>query len=199
MYAWLTKGVRSMDAKKMGAFISEQRKSLGLTQAELAGRLHVTDKAVSRWERGQGFPDFHSIQPLADTLEVTIAEIMRGEKNAAGLSDDAASLAAKNVISLVELKREEYQKIMAAVAAALLLFCILLVDVMGFMGFVGDALPCLGAIAGIALLCIALIRKKRKFPMKAIILWAVILLAIPVILAVLLIVAGMLGVGPVPN
>ena len=41
-----------MDAKKIGSFIADQRKALGLTQAGLAGKLHVTDKAVSRWERG---------------------------------------------------------------------------------------------------------------------------------------------------
>lgn len=41
-----------MDAKSFGAFIADQRRMLGLTQAEVAARLHVTDKAVSRWERG---------------------------------------------------------------------------------------------------------------------------------------------------
>lgn len=41
-----------MDAKSFGAFIADQRRALGLTQAEVAARLHVTDKAVSRWERG---------------------------------------------------------------------------------------------------------------------------------------------------
>ena len=42
-----------MDAKTFGAFLARMRKSQGLTQAELAQQLHVTDKAVSRWERGQ--------------------------------------------------------------------------------------------------------------------------------------------------
>ena len=42
----------NMDAKSFGAFIADQRRTLGLTQAEVAARLHVTDKAVSRWERG---------------------------------------------------------------------------------------------------------------------------------------------------
>lgn len=41
-----------MDAQKLGKFIADQRKGLGLTQADLAEKLHVTDKAISRWERG---------------------------------------------------------------------------------------------------------------------------------------------------
>lgn len=46
-----------MDAEKLGAFIAENRKANGMTQADLAMKLRVTDKAVSRWERGIGFPD----------------------------------------------------------------------------------------------------------------------------------------------
>lgn len=189
-----------MDAKMIGSFIAEQRKNLGLTQAELAEKLHVTDKAVSRWERGQGFPDINSIEPLANALEVSIAEIMKGEKNISGSSDDAASLAAKNVISLVEIKREEYKKIFTVITVvALLLFCALLIDVMGFIGFVGVTLPCLGLIAGAVLICIVIIRKRRKLPIRTMVLWIAILIAIPIILAVLLFVAGMLGMGPVPS
>lgn len=189
-----------MDAKKLGSFIADQRKSLGLTQAELAEKLHVTDKAVSRWERGQGFPDINSIEPLSDALGVSIAEVMKGEKSTSALSDEGASLAAKNVISMVEMKRAEHKKI-AAVAAgvALLLFCVLLIDVMGFMGFIGVALPCLGLAAGIVLTCVAVIRKRRKLPIKATVLWAVILAAVPVIFFILFFMVGALGVGPVPN
>lgn len=50
-----------MDAKKFGAFISERRKEQHMTQAGLAGKIGVTDKAVSRWERGLGFPDIKLI------------------------------------------------------------------------------------------------------------------------------------------
>lgn len=51
-----------MDAKKFGAFISERRKEQHMTQAGLAGKIGVTDKAVSRWERGLGFPDINTIE-----------------------------------------------------------------------------------------------------------------------------------------
>ena len=49
-----------MDAKRFGAFISERRKEHHMTQADLAGKVGVTDKAVSRWERGLGFPDINT-------------------------------------------------------------------------------------------------------------------------------------------
>lgn len=189
-----------MDAKKIGSFIASQRKGLGLTQAELAEKLHVTDKAVSRWERGQGFPDINSIEPLSEALEVSIAEIMKGEKRTMDLSDEDASLAAKNIIDMVEMRRAEHRKI-ATVAAgvALLLFCVFLVDVMGPIGFIGAALPSFGLIAGIVLICAAVIRRKRRLPMKATALWAAILLVVPVILCFLLFIAGALGIGPVPD
>lgn len=188
-----------MDAKKIGLFIADQRKSLELTQAELAEKLHVTDKAVSRWERGQGFPDINSIEPLADALGVSIAEIMRGEKTV-GTTDDGESLAAKNIISLVEMKREEHKKISAVVAVvALLVFCMLLIDVMGIMGFVGVALPCLGLIAGVVLVGVAIIRWKRKLPIKTMAICAAILLVVPIAVILFFVAAGMLGLGPVPN
>ena len=57
-----------MDAKKFGAFISERRKEQHMTQAGLAGKIGVTDKAVSRWERGLGFPDINTMEPLATAL-----------------------------------------------------------------------------------------------------------------------------------
>ena len=64
-----------MDAAKFGAFIAETRRQRGMTQAALAARLHVTDKAVSRWERGLGFPDISTIEPLADALNISVVEL----------------------------------------------------------------------------------------------------------------------------
>ena len=54
-----------MDSQKFGTFIAQCRKDKKMTQADLAAKLNVTDKAISRWERGVGFPDINTIEPLA--------------------------------------------------------------------------------------------------------------------------------------
>lgn len=68
-----------MDAKAFGAFLAETRRSRGLTQSELAEQLHVTDKAVSRWERGLGFPDINTLEPLANSLGLTLSQLMHAD------------------------------------------------------------------------------------------------------------------------
>ncbi|MBR2895292.1 MAG: helix-turn-helix domain-containing protein [Oscillospiraceae bacterium] len=88
-----------MDAKTLGAFIVGRRKELGLTQMQLAEQLHVTDKAVSRWERGVGLPDINSIEPLAKALDVSLVEIMQAKKNDDTLisAQDAEKLVADTI------------------------------------------------------------------------------------------------------
>ena len=61
-----------MEAKEFGRFIAGMRKEKKMTQAELAEKIHVTDKAVSRWERGLGFPDIQTIEPLAQALGISV-------------------------------------------------------------------------------------------------------------------------------
>lgn len=69
-----------MDVQKLGAFIQNRRKDLGMTQGELGAKLNVTDKAISRWERGVGFPDVKLLEPLADALQISIQELIQCEK-----------------------------------------------------------------------------------------------------------------------
>ena len=69
-----------MEAKQFGQFIAGIRKEKKMTQAELAQQIHVTDKAVSRWERGLGFSDIQTLEPLAQALGITVLELMRSEK-----------------------------------------------------------------------------------------------------------------------
>ena len=67
-----------MNYEKIGKFISEKRKEKGLTQKELANLIGVTDKAVSKWERGMGCPDVSILEILAQSLNVSILEILKG-------------------------------------------------------------------------------------------------------------------------
>ena len=60
----------------MGELIAARRKELGMTQKELAAKMNVTDKAVSKWERGIAFPDIHSIPQLAEVLNLSVVELM---------------------------------------------------------------------------------------------------------------------------
>lgn len=69
-----------MDAKKTGAFIAELRKEQDLNQKQLAERLLVSDKAVSRWETGHGMPNLDNLEALAGAFDVSVAELLRGER-----------------------------------------------------------------------------------------------------------------------
>lgn len=69
-----------MDNIKFGKFIRESRQGKGLTQKQLAEQIHVSDKAVSKWENGAGFPDIKILEPLAECLGVSLVELMQGER-----------------------------------------------------------------------------------------------------------------------
>ena len=79
-----------MDAKMFGAFLAQVRRVQGLTQAELAEQLHVTDKAVSRWERGVGLPDINTLEPLADALGLSLADLMHCHDPGTGAANCAS-------------------------------------------------------------------------------------------------------------
>ena len=65
-----------MDQKAFGAFIAELRRAEKLTQRQVADKLHVTDRAVSKWERGLSYPDVTLLEPLADTLGIGVGELL---------------------------------------------------------------------------------------------------------------------------
>lgn len=69
-----------MDCEKIGNFIMQNRKAKKLTQKQLADKLCVTDRAISRWERGVGTPDISLLITLGEILEVSVNEILLGEK-----------------------------------------------------------------------------------------------------------------------
>lgn len=69
-----------VDQEKIGLFIKNLRNELNMTQATLARKLNVTDRAVSKWERGKGLPDISLLEDLSSIFNVSILEILKGER-----------------------------------------------------------------------------------------------------------------------
>ena len=68
------------DNEKFGNFINSLRREKGMTQKEMAEKLFVSDKTVSKWERGASLPNMSLLIPLADLLEVSVTELLKGER-----------------------------------------------------------------------------------------------------------------------
>lgn len=191
-----------MDAKKFGTFIATLRKENNMTQVELAQKLQVTDKAVSKWERGLGFPDINTIEPLADALGVSVLEIMRSERIAeTEITQDTASAALTDIFEFVKLQRKAERKSIFKIAGgvAACLFLIFLIDGMGWLGFAMVYFPVICLLSGIALLIYGVWRKKNKLPCLQTFVLAAVMLLIPVGVVVFLFLAGALGLAPVLN
>lgn len=111
-----------MDAAQFGGFIQSCRRELGMTQAELAERLHVTDKAISRWERGVGFPDIKLLEPLAEALGITLIELMQSRRIEEPLTKDAASALAAETVNRIQIQQQlSTQRRMALIAGGVLI------------------------------------------------------------------------------
>ena len=67
-----------MNAKKTGKLICENRKKHDMSQKELAEKLNITDKAVSKWERGISFPDITMLIPISEVLEISLYDLLTG-------------------------------------------------------------------------------------------------------------------------
>ena len=89
-----------MDAATVGKRVAELRKEQGLTQKELAAKLHITDGAVSKWERGINFPDLALIEPLAAALNTNVIQLLSLE---GATKNEVAS--AMSGISMIERER----------------------------------------------------------------------------------------------
>ena len=95
-----------MDPEKFGAFVALCRKEKNMTQLELAQELKVTDKAVSRWERGKGFPDISLLVPLAEALDITVLELMNSERREKRMEDFSEESIKDMVIHVAAIEKK---------------------------------------------------------------------------------------------
>ena len=102
-----------MDNKKFGDFIKELRKEKQLTQKELGEKLNITDKAISKWERGLSFPDIAVLKDIAEFFEIDISELLNGERGKKQEIDIEKVIqeAIENYKNIEEKKKEKVQKV----------------------------------------------------------------------------------------
>ena len=112
-----------MDNQKIGSFIRDLRKEKDMTQKGLADRLHITDQAVSKWERGLNAPDIALLEPLAEVLEVSISELIRGEQGREAPEETKAVLeyAGAELSRKLKATRRGYLWLLTGILAVLLL------------------------------------------------------------------------------
>jgi len=198
----------AMDTQTFGSFVAQCRREKQLTQAELAAALHVTDKAVSRWERGVGYPDIATLEPLAAALGVSVLELMHGRRmEEQQMEKEKAEEIVMDTLEMAKAQGREERKnalaVLGMVASADLI--ILLLDNVGGRGDVllmlgaGVFFPILCAGGALALLGVSLWRMAtgRRWGQTAVIALALVL-GLTLVFGFFLL-AGSFGWGPVPN
>lgn len=148
-----------MDQIKIGSFIAKERKNKDYTQKQLADILGISDKTISKWERGNGFPEVSLLLPLCKELNISVNELLTGERVS---EDEYQKKAEENMMNLVREAQESKKKILLSVmvaglmiAAALPLFIISDTFVMEtWLRFFLMGIGMFIIIAGIAIACI---------------------------------------------
>lgn len=121
-----------MNQEKIGKFILELRKEKGMTQQVLANILGVSDKTISKWENGRGMPDLSLMKPLCNALDITINELLSGEKI---LSKDYQEKLEENILNTInytDIKLKKTKRIFKVVVG-LILFIVVLFGTMYFI------------------------------------------------------------------
>lgn len=98
-----------MDHVKIGRFIAEERKRKKYTQKQLSERLEISDKTVSKWERGNGFPEVSLLLPLCKELDITVNELLCGERVS---EEEYRKKAEENMVNMIREKEENKKKLM---------------------------------------------------------------------------------------
>ena len=98
-----------MDQIKIGKFIQEKRKEKGLTQSDLAEKLNVTDRAISKWENGNCIPDISNIPELCKILNITINDLFSG--SVIDMKDNEKKLE-ENLLEMIRIKEQRDRELL---------------------------------------------------------------------------------------
>lgn len=122
-----------MDAVKIGEFLKALRKSKGYTQQEVAEALYVTQKTVSRWENGEGIPDINIIVSVAEFYDVTVDELLKGERKIKEQAEYTIKQKSKSKFRLIDNKLSSKQNIFFIVSTSVMCFFFMLGLILGLL------------------------------------------------------------------
>ena len=144
-----------MDQIKIGKFISEKRKELGITQSELAEKLNITDRAISKWENGVCMPDVGTIPELCEILNITINDLFSGE--VVNMKNNEKKLE-ENLMEMAKLKEEADKRLLNLEWIIGILACIVLFGAMLVSAYVEMAtyLKVIIMVSGVIIFLIAM-------------------------------------------
>jgi transcriptional regulator with XRE-family HTH domain len=132
------KGEKIMNQEKIGRFIAKCRKTKKITQSELAEKLGVTDRSVSNWENGKNMPDLSLFKPLCETLNITINELLSGEKIN---KNDYQEKLEENIINTINYSNKKLEQKNHFIGLILLLFGFF-ISLLGLIAFNPDSHVC---------------------------------------------------------
>ncbi len=157
-----------MTSKECGEFISLLRKENNLTQKQLAEKINVTDKAVSRWETGKGYPDVTSLIALSEFFNISVNELLAGKR----ISDESAKeVADKNIIFVIKESRKTKFKSLITAVVTYILMCIICF-MLGLLLMTPGSDPIMAVVSAAVMcivLCVAGILLARTQPKKVLI------------------------------
>lgn len=127
-----------MDQIKIGKFIAEMRKEQNLTQIDLAEQLGISNKTISKWECGNGMPDYVVMESLCDILKINVNELLSGERLP---SQEYNKKAEENIISLIQESSENYKRekreMILTIIGEIALLCLVELTIIMWGGGVG--------------------------------------------------------------
>jgi transcriptional regulator with XRE-family HTH domain len=157
-----------MDQIKIGKFIAEMRKEQNLTQIDLAEKLGISNKTVSKWECGNGMPDYSVMEGLCDILQINVNELLSGERLP---SKDYNKKAEENMMSLIQEssvnQKREKRELFLAVLTTIGILAVVIWNIIVFEGMegIGNFLdtPTFTYVMCIFILVLALSGKLKDF------------------------------------
>lgn len=148
-----------MDQIKIGKFISSKRKQKNITQSELAEKLNITDRAISKWETGVCLPDANNILDLCKILDITINDLFSGE--IVDMKDNERTLE-KNLIEMARFKEQRDKELLAVeifigvIVSINMFICILLASFVDIQDWLRVVLIIIGIIPFALGICYAI-------------------------------------------